>query len=182
MALTYLRIDSMNTIEIKKGTISDTDQLQKIGRQTFFESFSSGNTEENMRKYLDEGFSFGKLTAELSDKNSEFYFATLDNKVVGYLKINLGPAQTELKDSNSLEIERIYVLKSYFGKKVGQLLYEKAASIAKELKLKYIWLGVWEKNERALQFYKKNGFVEFDQHQFVLGEDVQNDILMKLTL
>ena len=101
---------------------------------------------------------------------------------MGYLKINLGPAQTELKDSNSLEIERIYVLKSYFGKKVGQLLYEKAASIAKELKLKYIWLGVWEKNERALQFYKKNGFVEFDQHQFVLGEDVQNDILMKLTL
>jgi hypothetical protein len=182
MALTYLRIDSMNTIEIKKGTISDTDQLQKIGRQTFFESFSSGNTEENMRKYLDEGFSFGKLTAELSDKNSEFYFATLDNKVVGYLKINFGKSQTDLQQENAIEVERIYILNEFQGKKIGQLLFDKAIQISIQEKADYIWLGVWEENVRAIKFYLKNGFVEFDKHIFKLGNDEQTDIMMKLEL
>ena len=172
MALTYLRIDSMNTIEIKKGTISDTDQLQKIGRQTFFESFSSGNTEENMRK----------LTAELSDKNSEFYFATLDNKVVGYLKINFGKSQTDLQQENAIEVERIYILNEFQGKKIGQLLFDKAIQISIQEKADYIWLGVWEENVRAIKFYLKNGFVEFDKHIFKLGNDEQTDIMMKLEL
>lgn len=79
----------MSTIEIKRATLNDIDQLQKIGRQTFYETFSAGNTEENMVKYLDEAFSIKKLTAELSDRNTEFYFATLDDNVIGYLKLNL---------------------------------------------------------------------------------------------
>ena len=66
----------MENIDIKRVELKDIDQLQKIGRQTFTETFSAGNTEENMGKYLDEGFSLEKLTAEFNDKNSEFYFAT----------------------------------------------------------------------------------------------------------
>ena len=170
------------TITITQATIKDILELQRLGKQTFIETFSEHNSKDDMDQYLESSFNIETLKNQLENSNSTFYFAQENQNKIGYLKINLGPAQTELKDPYSLEIERIYVLKSYFGKKVGQLLYEKAASIAKELKLKYIWLGVWEKNERALQFYKKNGFVEFDQHQFVLGEDVQNDILMKLTL
>jgi ribosomal protein S18 acetylase RimI-like enzyme len=72
------------------------------------------------------------------------------------------------------------VLNTYFGKKVGQVLYQKALAVAKDLALKYLWLGVWEKNERAIQFYKKNGFIEFDQHIFKLGNDEQTDLLMRL--
>lgn len=172
----------MDNIEIKKVTLTDIDQLQKIGRQTFYETFASGNTEENMNKYLDEGFSVSKLTAELSDKNSEFYFAVLDNKVIGYLKLNFGQSQTELKDDKALEIERIYVLKDFHGKAVGQVLYEKAIQIARQTKAHYVWLGVWEENPRAINFYKKNGFVEFDKHIFKLGNDEQTDIMMKLKL
>jgi len=172
----------MKNIEIKKATLTEIDQLQQIGRQTFYETFASGNTEENMQKYLDEGFSVDKLTTELSDKNAEFYFATYDKKVIGYLKLNFGQSQTELKDDKALEIERIYVLKEFHGKAVGQALYEKAIQIASQTKSDYVWLGVWEKNQRAINFYKKNGFVEFDKHIFKLGEDKQTDIMMKLKL
>ncbi len=154
----------MSKIEIRKVTINDLDQLQKIGRQTFYETFASGNTEDNMNKYLDESFSVAKLTTELSDNNSEFYFATLDNNIIGYLKINFGQSQTEVKDDKAVEIERIYVLKEYHGKNVGQLLYDKALNIARQKNADYIWLGVWEENPRAIKFYKKNGFVEFDKH------------------
>ena len=172
----------MTKIQIQKVSPDDIDHLQKIGRQTFYETFSAGNTEENMTKYLDEGFSSEKLTAELNDKNSEFYFATLEKNVIGYLKLNFGHSQTEIKDDKAVEIERIYVLKDFHGKSVGQLLYDKAIEVAKQKNSDFVWLGVWEENPRAINFYKKNGFVEFDKHIFKLGNDEQTDIMMKLIL
>jgi diamine N-acetyltransferase len=172
----------MKSIEIQKVTINDIDQLQKIGKQTFYETFSAGNSEENMTKYLDEAFSVEKLMTELSDNNSEFYFATFDNTVIGYLKLNFGQSQTELQDDKAIEIERIYVLKDFHGKRVGQILYDQAIHIAKQKNAEYVWLGVWEENPRAINFYKKNGFVEFDKHVFILGNDEQTDIMMKLKL
>lgn len=172
----------MIPINIKKVTLDDIDQLQKISKQTFYETFSGGNTEENMEIYLVEGFSIEKLTAELKDKNVEFYFSTLDNSVIGYLKVNFGEAQTELQDDKALEIERIYVSKEFHGKNVGQILYDKAIQIAKLKKTDYVWLGVWEENPRAINFYKKNGFIEFGKHIFKLGNDEQTDIMMKRKL
>lgn len=172
----------MESIEIQRATLSDISRLQDIGRQTFYETFSASNSQENMVKYLEEGFSREKLAIEISDRHSEFYFAVLDEKVIGYLKLNFGNSQTELQHSDSLEIERIYVLQQYHGKKVGQALYEKAMQAADEKNANYVWLGVWEENPRAIQFYQKNGFVEFDKHIFRLGDDEQTDIMMKKKL
>lgn len=174
--------ERMENIGIEKLTISDLDELQKIGRQTFYETFSESNTEENMKNYLESGFSVDKIKTELSDENADFYFAKIDKKIIGYLKLNFGQSQTELKDDKALEIERIYVLKEFHGKKVGQILYDKAIEIAKNKNADYVWLGVWEENPRAINFYKKNGFVEFDKHIFKLGNDEQTDIMMKLKL
>ncbi|WP_417941256.1 GNAT family N-acetyltransferase [Flavobacterium sp. RS13.1] len=172
----------MSNIAIKKISLKEINQLQKISRKTFQETFSESNSKENMNSYLEKAFSNEKLTTELTDKNSEFYFATLENKVIGYLKINFAEAQTELKDSNALEIERIYVSKEFHGKNIGQLLYEKAIERAKQQNSQYVWLGVWEENRKAIRFYTKNGFVKFDKHFFKLGNDVQTDIMMKLKL
>ncbi|MRX39611.1 GNAT family N-acetyltransferase [Flavobacterium sp. LC2016-23] len=172
----------MKNITIRRVTLDDIDQLQQIGRQTFSETFSGYNSEEDMKKYLDEHFSKEKLTVELHNTNSEFYFAVLDDTVIGYLKLNFGESQTELKDSKALEIERIYVPKEYHGQSVGQALYEKAIQVAKNKNVNYVWLGVWEENHRALRFYKKNGFTAFDKHIFRLGNDEQTDIMMKLEL
>lgn len=172
----------MKNFEIKRVTPKDIPQLQKLSRQTFFETFSLVNSEQNMNIYLEKELSIEKLTAELEDNNSEFYFGTLNDEAIGYLKINFGESQTELKDEKAIEIERIYVLKEFHRKKVGQCLYEKALQIAKQKNAQYIWLGVWEKNDRAIDFYKKNGFVEFDKHFFKLGSDEQTDIMMKLAL
>lgn len=172
----------MEKITIQKIALNDIDQLQKIGRQTFYETFSESNTEENMATYLDEGFSVEKLTSELKNENAEFYFALQKDNPIGYLKLNFGQSQTELQDDKGLEIERIYVLKEYHGQKVGELLYEKALEISKGKNVDYVWLGVWEENHRALNFYKKNGFVEFDKHIFKLGTDEQTDLMMKLKL
>ena len=172
----------MEKIEIIKIGIEEIEQLQLIGKQTFFETFAEGNSEENMKKYLEESFTIDLLKTELTNPNSEFYFAKIDTNVIGYLKINFGQAQTELKDKKAIEIERIYVLKAFHGKKVGQIIFDKALEIAKQINADYLWLGVWEENPRAINFYKKNGFIEFDKHVFKLGDDEQTDIMMKLDI
>ena len=172
----------MESVNIRQIDIDDIQQLQQIGRQTFVETFSSVNSEENMTAYLNDGFSEEKLTAELTNANSSFYFAELNGTFIGYLKLNFAKAQTESHNDNALEIERIYVLKEFHGKRVGQLLYEKAMDVAKQTNADSIWLGVWEENKRAISFYQKNGFVAFDKHIFKLGADEQTDIMMKLSL
>jgi diamine N-acetyltransferase len=172
----------MAQLNIVKASILDIETLQTIGKQTFFETFAEVNTEENMANYLAESFSIEKLLGELSNSESEFYFAKIEEKVIGYLKINSGNSQTEQQANSSLEIERIYVLSEFKGKKVGQALYEKAMQIAQQKQVKFVWLGVWEENKSAIQFYTKNGFVAFDSHVFMLGDDKQTDILMKIEI
>lgn len=114
---------------------------------------------------------------------SQFYFAEKDGEVFGYLKVNFAEAQTEAQEQiDALEIKRIYVLQQYHGSEVGQKLYEQALEIARNRKATYLWLGVWEENSRAIRFYQKQGFIEFGQHIFQLGDDAQRDVLMKKTL
>jgi ribosomal protein S18 acetylase RimI-like enzyme len=171
----------MNVI-IRQASPFDLVALQAIGQKTFAETFAANNSEENLASYLEEGFSEDKLGEELRNENSQFYFALQKEEVIGYLKVNWADAQSENQDPNALEIERIYVLQQYHGTQVGALLYEQALAIAQARKAPYIWLGVWEENPRAIRFYQKQGFVEFGEHIFQLGDDAQRDVLMKLDI
>ena len=172
----------MNSIEIQKATLNDLEILQKISIQTFTETFAAINTPDNIANYINDSFNTKQLTTELSNRNSMFYLAYSNAVAVGYLKINFGDAQTETHDQNALEVHRIYVLQTFHGKNIGQLLLNEAKKLAENNGIASIWLGVWEENYRALQFYAKNGFVVFDQHVFTLGNDKQTDLLMQLRL
>jgi len=172
----------MTSIIIRKVSAEELEVLQDIGRETFYETFAKDNSEDEMQKYLDESFSTKKISQELNTPDSRFFIAWEEDNPVGYLKVNAGKAQTELQDDASMEIERIYVKSSHHGKKVGQLLYDKALEIALEEKKQYLWLGVWEENLRAVNFYKKNGFVTFDKHIFRLGSEEQTDLMMRKDL
>ncbi len=169
-------------MKIRKINIDDLEALRNLSIQTFMETFEEVNTEEDMQKYLDENLSIEKLKTELENVNSEFYFAENNGEILGYLKLNFKDAQTEKLKENHFEIERIYVLKAFLGQKIGQILFDKAIEIGREKNLEYVWLGVWEENHRAIRFYEKNGFEIFGKHDFVLGEDVQTDLLMKMKI
>lgn len=169
-------------ITICEADACDVETLQHVGRQTFMETFAERNTAENMQRYLEDNFGREQVLEELANPHSRFYLAWDGGTPIGYLKVNFGQAQTDVYDEDSLEIQRIYVLQAYHGKKVGQMFYEKALEIALAEKKAYLWLGVWEENFRAMRFYQKNGFVAFSTHPFVMGDDVQTDILMKKPL
>lgn len=169
-------------MKIKKCSLDDILDLQKIYRQTFFETFSEQNSEENMRIFLDKAYSEEKLKSEIEDKESETFLAVENQKILGVLKINIGNAETESGLENSLEIQRIYILKESKGLGIGTVLMNLAEKKARELGVSFIWLGVWEKNFPAQKFYTDKGFRRFSKHAFVLGDDIQTDFLMKKEL
>ena len=169
-------------ISIKKCTTQDFDKLRQLSIETYYQTFAHMNTAEDMVAYLEEAFNVDKFTQEFNDPNSSFFFLYSDERIAGYLKLNEAPSQTDINDPLSLEIERIYVSSEFQGTGLGRYLMEQAINIATERGKKYAWLGVWEKNEKAICFYKKNGFYEIGTHTFVMGEDVQSDYVMRKDL
>lgn len=158
---------------------SDLKTLEDISIETFQDAFAEMNTEETLQQYLQDAFSPSKLTEEISSAGSRFFFIFHNKDLAGYLKVNKSPDQTDINDPRSLEIERIYIRKSFQGKGLGKELMNFAFSLAKKSNLGYLWLGVWEKNTSAISFYKKMGFITSGKHKFMLGFEEQSDLVMK---
>ncbi|HGH7174117.1 TPA: GNAT family N-acetyltransferase [Bacillus wiedmannii] len=170
------------TINIKKCTLEDLHTLQKISCETFDETFKHQNSSENMNAYLEKAFNLTQLEKELVNLSSQFYFVYFNNEVAGYVKVNTNDAQSEEMGDESLEIERIYIKSTFQKHRLGKHLLNRAIEIAIEHNKKKIWLGVWEKNENAIAFYKKMGFVQVGAHSFYMGDEEQIDFIMTKTL
>ncbi|CAI3922752.1 GNAT family N-acetyltransferase [Commensalibacter papalotli (ex Botero et al. 2024)] len=164
---------------IEKVTRDKIGDLQQVARKSFFDTFVEFNTQEDMNAYLQNNLSVEQLTKELLHPQSDFFIVKYDQDYVGYIKLNYGTAQNEFQEDNALEIERLYVLQQYHRKQIGQSLFNYALEIAHKKSVDYVWLGVWEKNLKAISFYQKNGLTAFDKHEFILGKDIQTDILMR---
>ena len=172
----------MDNFKIKECSLEDIEKVKYISEKTFYETFADENTEEDMNNYLKENFSYEKITDQINNTYSKFYIVESNDDVVAYMKINFDKAQTEEGHNNTIEVQRIYVLESFKGKRIGKTLIQRAIEIGETNKVDYIWLGVWEHNKKAIAFYEKLGFKKFDTHIFKLGDDEQIDHLMKLVL
>jgi ribosomal protein S18 acetylase RimI-like enzyme len=169
-------------MNIRPATINDLSTLQSISRITFAETFAHLNSEANMRKYMEKDLSTKKLGNELMNSNSSFYLAVENGETIGYLKLNECEAGSDMNDTQSIEIERIYLLKSFHGQGFGKEMLDFAFSIARDRQKEVVWLGVWEKNHRAIAFYRKHGFAPHGTHIFRLGDEDQQDILMRISM
>ncbi|CAM3942991.1 GNAT family N-acetyltransferase [Flavobacterium branchiophilum] len=169
-------------ITILPATSNDLETLCQLAINIFSDTFESNNTTENLNAYLASHFTPDQLFTEWSNPNSLFYIAFDNQKMIGFIKCNFATAQTEPNDNLGMELQRIYVLKSYHGQQVAQRLMDQTVAVAIQHKAQYIWLGVWEFNTKAIRFYEKNGFKIFDKHPFTMGNEVQTDYLMRKEL
>ena len=173
---------SFAKLTIRRVKIEELGKLLEISRDTFMATYQAHNSAENMQHYLTKHFNKGRLEKELTNSKIHFYFAEWNEEIIGYARINQGDAQTELRFQNSLEIERIYILASYQGQGFGRSLLNKIIEVAKETTLTKIWLAVWDQNKKAISFYERNGFYKAGMIKFMLGNDPQNDHIMKFNL
>ncbi|NGZ76437.1 GNAT family N-acetyltransferase [Saccharibacillus alkalitolerans] len=166
------------TTELRKCGVSDLPALRQIGIETFSETFGAQNKPENMRAYLEKAFHEQQLEKELSTEGSAFFFLSVEGELAGFLKVNVGVAQSEPMGDDALEVERIYVRSAFQKKGLGKALIDQAFRLAEEQGKTKVWLGVWEKNGGAVAFYEKMGFERIGAHSFLMGDEEQTDWIM----
>lgn len=168
-------------VAIEEVQINETDDLCQLSRRSFYDAFHLQTSAIDMQLFLEENFTIAALKHELQTPGNLFYFAKVNNQVVGYMKLSLRDQPVTLPQ-NSLEIARLYVdpaLKNNgIGKSMMQFVLAKAIREGRAV----VWLGVWEHNYPAIAFYERFGFKKFDSHIFMVGNDAQTDNLMKKDL
>jgi ribosomal protein S18 acetylase RimI-like enzyme len=169
-------------LSLRVADFADLASLLDVAQTSFVQAFTEGNKPENVQAYLSQAFTPVQLEKEWRNPASTFLLASLEGKLVGYTKVNLAAAQTDVQDPDSLEVARLYTLEEVWGRGVGQFLLDAALAFAKGKGKTFVWLGVWEHNARAIRFYQKNGFKTFGSHPFPFGDEIQNDWLMRLAI
>ena len=173
---------TLENIKIRKAGNTDADLIADLSRETFYEAVGPFNTKENMDVFMNQQFSRDQLIAEVFEKNHIFLVADFEDTPAGYAKLRMNRSLQELGGLKALEIARIYVSKRVIGLGLGKALMQGCLEIAIANGMEVVWLGVWEKNQKAIGFYQHCGFERFGEHIFLLGNDPQTDWLMKKTL
>ena len=172
----------MPPISVRPATTGDSVLLAELAIETFRDAFGAENSAEDMALYLAKSFSPALQAAELADPSVVFLVAELGGDAVGYVQLRNGPSPASVRASRPVEIARFYARREWIGRGVGPALMERVRREARARGHNGIWLGVWERNERAIAFYRKWGFVEVGSQPFKLGNDLQTDLVMVCAL
>lgn len=166
-------------VTIRRAKREDAGLLSELGARTFAETFAKDNTPEDIAAYIATSFNLAQQTAELADPSSTLLIAEVDGVAAGYAQLRTGEPDPAVDDLTAVELVRLYASGEWLGRGVGQALMQACINEAQRHGHKTIWLGVWERNERAQAFYLKWKFQTVGEHVFQLGSDPQRDIVMQ---
>lgn len=169
-------------LTIRRGKVDDAALLADLGTRTFSDTFAADNTPEDMTAYLASAFSPEQQADELADPTSLFLIAESDGKPVGYAMLRSGNVLDEVTGEKPIELVRLYVSRESLGSGVGAALMQSCINEASQQGHETLWLGVWEHNHRAQEFYRRWNFEEIGTHVFQLGDDPQTDLLMQRSI
>jgi ribosomal protein S18 acetylase RimI-like enzyme len=170
------------TIQIRAAGLQDAGLITEIARKTFMETYGDMNTPENMEAYLQSQFSNERMKEEMESRHARFFLAYLDNVPAAFTKVRDDRQAKKLENIRALEIQRIYVLREYQGFSLGKAMLDMVKGLAQAEGYQTIWLQVWQKNNKAIRFYQKAGFMVFETASFLLGDSTQQDFLMRYDL
>lgn len=166
-------------ITIRPTLAGDIPELQRLAIKTQVETFGAYNTEANMKAYLDQAYNLAALHDELDEPGSRNYLAFVNGRLAGFMRLRRTDEVAHLLGDNTIELQRLYVDKAFQNKGVGAALMKEALAQATAGNFEWIWLGVWERNYNAQEFYAKWGFERFSEHIFQMGDDPQTDWLLR---
>ena len=172
----------MSTIIVRRATKKDAEIVADFSRKSFYDTYAALNTKEDMDDYMSEHLSKELMMDQVCSLKNIFYLAFVNNELAGYIQLNDENLPASLKEMNCLEIVRFYAAKEMIGKGIGSSLMKASIDHARSINKNLLWLMVWQKNTRAIEFYKKWGFEIFDTNVFKLGKDLQDDWVMKKSL
>lgn len=171
-----------STPTIRACVSEDAEALAHFGEHTFWGAYGELMDRMELGAYISEAFALDRIETELADPRCHFYVAELAEQTVGYAKIRVAASPEGINPSADIELERIYADPGFYGKGIGRALMQTCLDEARALGHSAIWLGVWERNQRAISFYEKWDFAAVGDQTFVVGSDVQRDIVFRRPL
>ena len=162
---------------------SEVDTLAELSQNTFIESHGHSAKDKDIQDYIQTHFNTKTLTRGLA--NPEIYYSKIyyEDQLAGYSKLILNFPHSLINSSSTAKFERLYLLKEFYGKGLGEALLNYNIKLAKKQQQKAFWLFVWTGNKKGLRFYKKSNFKIIGEHDFKISEDHSNpNYVMKLAL
>jgi len=177
-----IRPTNVDEITTRLAVAADAVSLAALAHRTFYETYVSDTDPRDMATHLARSYSPAIQLAEINDPAMRTLLAVRDEIMLGYVQVRLNdPRHAEptcVTGANPMEIWRFYVDRPWHGRGIAQRLMHEAIELAKSLGAKTIWLGVWERNPRAIAFYRKCGFQHIGDHQFLFADQMQTDLVM----
>jgi ribosomal protein S18 acetylase RimI-like enzyme len=167
-----------SSVAIRRADVADAQLLADLGARTFVETFGPDNTAEDMAAHVATTFAPGIIDGELRSSQNLYLIAMVDGEAAGYAKLRWNDVHEGVAGERPAQLTRIYVDSTWQGRGVGPQLMDRCLEEARNHGADVIWLGVWERNPRAINFYEKWGFTKVSEHEFVLGADPQLDWVM----
>jgi len=166
-------------VQIRRATVADAEALTEIGARTFFETFAADNTPEDMRMFLESTWRPELQRAEILDEGMDTLLACdAHGAIAGFAQVRMAHPPSGIEARAPVELKRFYVDRPWHGQGLARTLMEAAEQAARARGGRELWLGVFERNERARAFYRKCGFDKVGTQIFVVGNDPQNDHVM----
>jgi len=170
------------SIHIAQANEEQADLVAEMARKTFIETYGETSNQENLQLYVDTHFTVELISLELANPDFRFYIAWMNGKPVGFTKIRKDRQPKGITGLKSMEIQRIYVLQEFQGFSVGKELMKMVKDLARAEGDQVLWLQVWQKNDKAINFYRKSGFVVYETSTFEFGKEIHQDFLLRFDL
>lgn len=166
------------SITIRRGVVTDAADLAELAARTFRETFAADNRPEDMALHLETAYGRSQQHAELIDPGITTLLVEAGGHLTAYAQLRTSVTPECVNGESPVELWRFYVSREWHGRGVAQALMDSVETEARRLGGRTLWLGVWERNHRALAFYRKAGFVKVGSHVFMVGTDAQTDCIM----
>ena len=167
---------------IRTATAADAAVLADLARRTFYETFAATNDPDDMALYLAESYGLDQQTREIADRDITTLLVEENGAAIAFAQLRAGHIPECVTGPKPIELWRFYIDRRWHGRGVAQALMEKVKAAARERDAQTLWLGVWERNDRARAFYSKSGFADAGDHIFLFGTDPQTDLVMVTSL
>jgi ribosomal protein S18 acetylase RimI-like enzyme len=169
-------------VKIRRADVKDANLLAALGGTTNYETYFETDEPEDLAKYIADFFNPQAMKIELEDAKNSFFIAEVNGKAVGFAELRTGQPAECVKDENTIELQRIYVLEKMIRHGIGKILLQTCLGEAKARGFASLWLAVFELNARAIEFYKRQGFEQVGKARFHFGEQSFTCFVMKIKL
>lgn len=169
-------------VTIRRAVESDAGPLAQLAELTFRQAFATDNSDADMSLHCETSFGTKIQRAEILDANTVFVLAVSEGAMIGFGQLRLSSPKDCVPGDVPAELYRIYVLSDWHGSGAAQSIMSAALDVAVANGSDAVWLGVWEHNDKAINFYRKHGFGVVGEHEFRLGDDVQRDLVLAADL